>query len=135
MQETLAMTESLVRSGELSAVVLDVLDFVWTDPQAASCLAATLNRLPALLARSGTILLFLHESVADGSAAPSEWGSALAHSATVRLRVVREEWLRQHSDVRGYKARVQVLKNKLGPAGRTASITIEFDGTVRGNGL
>jgi hypothetical protein len=136
LQEALAMTESLVRHGDLSAVVLDVLDFVWTDPLAASYLAATLNRLPSFLARSGTILLFLHESSAEGSpAASSEWGSALAHSATVRLRVIREEWLRQHRDIRGYRASVQVLKNKLGPAGRTASITIEFNGTVRGNGL
>jgi RecA/RadA recombinase len=144
------MTESLARNGELSAVVFDVLDFVWTDPLAASHLAATLNRLPAFLARSGTILLVLHESAAEGSPAAvaprdgvawewrrvaSEWGSALAHAATVRLRVVREEWLRQHKDIRGYRASVQVLKNKLGPAGRTASITIEFNGTVRGNGL
>jgi recombination protein RecA len=131
VREALTMTESLARNGELSALVLDVLDFVWTDPLAASYLAATLNRLPAFLARSGTILLVLHESAAEGSPAQS----ALAHSATVRLRVVREEWLRQHRDIRGYKASVQVLKNKLGPAGRTASITIEFNGTVRGNGL
>ena len=39
--------------------------------------------------------------------------SALAHYAAVRLQVVRERWLRRHGDIRGYKARVEVLKNRL----------------------
>ena len=44
----LAMTESLVRSGSLSALVFDAdaLDFLWTDPEATSRLAAFLDRLP-----------------------------------------------------------------------------------------
>ena len=130
-EEALAMTEALARSGQLAALVFDALDFFWTDPAIASRLAATLNRLPAPLARSGTILLVLHEAPDSGSPALS----ALAHSAAVRLRVVRERWLRHQSDIRGYEARVEVLKNRLGPAGRAASIRIEFNGTVRGNGL
>jgi RecA/RadA recombinase len=131
VEEALAMTEALARSGHLAALVFDALDFFWTDPAVASRLAATLNRLPAPLARSGTVLLVLHEAPDSGSPALS----ALAHSAAVRLRVVREKWLHRQGDVRGYKARVEVLKNRLGPAGRTASIRIEFNGTVRGNGL
>jgi RecA/RadA recombinase len=75
-------------------------------------------------------LLVLHAS-ADRSPALS----ALAHCATVRLQVVRERWLHRHGDIRGYEARVEVLKNRLGPAGRTVTIDIEFNGTVRGDGL
>jgi hypothetical protein len=37
--------------------------------------------------------------------------------------------------VRGYETRVRILKNQLGPAGRTVKLTITFNGTVRGNGL
>jgi recombination protein RecA len=133
LREALAMTESLGRSGSLSALVFDAdaLDFLWTDPEATPQLAAFLDRLPAPLARSGMVFLLLHESPTGRSPALS----ALAHYATVRLQVVRERWLRRHGDIRGYKARVEVLKNRLGPAGRTVTIAIEFDGTVRGNGL
>jgi RecA/RadA recombinase len=131
LQEALAMTEGLARGGGQAALVFDALDFVWTDPHAASNLAATLNRLTPFLTRSGTILLVLHESAGDRSPALS----ALAHCAAVRLKVVRERWLERHGDIQGYEARVEVLKNKLGPAGRTATISIEFNGTVRGNGL
>ena len=131
IQEALAMTEALARSGSLSALVFDALDFLWTDPVAAPLLAATLTRLPAPLARSGTILLVLHESSTGSSPALS----ALAHCATVRLQVVRERWLHHYGDIRGYDAQIEVLKNKLGPAGRKVAIAIEFNGTVRGTGL
>ncbi|MFB0536886.1 MAG: hypothetical protein ACETWR_18130 [Anaerolineae bacterium] len=42
------MTESLVRSGSLSALVFeaDAPDFLWSDPEATSRLAAFLDLLP-----------------------------------------------------------------------------------------
>ena len=136
LQEALAMTEALVHSGGLSALVFDALDFLWTDAQAANLLAATLNRLPVALSRSGTILLVLHESPSGSPAAGDGPAlSALAHHAAVRLQVVRERWLPNYQDVRGYEARVGIQKNRLGPAGRTVLLKIEFNGTVRGNGL
>ena len=131
LREALAATEALVRSGGLSAMVFDSLDFLWTDVQAATLLAATLNRLPAALSRANTTLLILHETAPGASPALS----TLSHSAAVRLQVVRERWVRRHDDVRGYEARVEVLKNQLGPAGRVVNLTIDFNGTVRGNGL
>ena len=151
LHEALAMTEALIRNGGLVALVFEALDFLWTDPEAASLLASTFNRLPAALSRSSTVLLVLHESVTGNSPAssPPVGGSptgvsptgaspalsALAHYAAVRLQVVRERWLKLHGDIRGYEARVEVLKNRLGPAGRTVNLNIEFNGTVRGNGL
>lgn len=131
LPEALAMTEALAGSGGLEAVVFDGLDAIWGDAETVSLLAACLDRLAAPLARSGTVLLFLH-GLAPGK---SPALSALAHHATVRLHIVRERWLRSHGDIRGYEARVEVLKNRLGPAGRTMTIIIEFNGTVRGNGL
>jgi recombination protein RecA len=131
LREALAMTEALARSGGLSALVFDALDLFWTDPDAARHLVALLDRLAAPLARSGMILLFLHATTAGRSPALS----ALAHYATMRLQVVRERWLRCHGDIKGYEARVEVLKNRLGPTGRAAAIAIQFNGTVRGNGL
>lgn len=133
LAEALAATEALARSGGLTALVFDAFDFLWTDPQAAAQLAAVLNRLPSALARSGTVLLVLRESSTGTSPALS----ALAHYAAVRLQVVRERWLGHHGDVRGYAARVEVLKNRAapGPLPGAVTISIEFNGTVRGNGL
>ena len=129
--EALATTEAMARNGGLVAAVLDVVDLAWTDSRVEQALAATLNRLPAALARAGMALLVLHESPAGSSPALS----ALAHSAAVRLQVTRERWIQKQGDVRGYEARVEVLKNQLGPTGAAVKLAIEFNGTVRGNGL
>ena len=131
LPEALATTEALARSGSLTALVFDALDFFWTEPRSAALLTATLNRLPPFLARSGTTLLVLHEAPDLHSPALS----ALAHTAAVRLLLTRERWLRRGGDVRGYQARVEVLKNRYGPAGRAVQIAIELNGTLRGNGL
>jgi recombination protein RecA len=131
VHEALAMTEALIKDGGLAALIFDALDLFWTDPEAARLLVATLDRLTAPLAHSGTALLFLRAEVSSRSPALS----ALAHYASVRLQLTRERWLRRHGDIQGYEARVEVLKNKLGPAGRAVKLTIEFNGTVRGNGL
>ncbi len=131
LQEALAMTEALAQSGGLSALIFDALDVFWTDPEAVRHLTTLLDRLTAPLARLGTALLFLHAASTDGSPTLS----ALAHYASVRLQVIRERWLRRHGDIRGYEARVEVLKNRFGPAGRTVKLEIQFNGTVRGNGL
>ncbi len=125
LAEALAAVEALVRNGGLAAVVLDILDLPWADPPVARHLAATLDRLPAALTRSGTALLVLHESPVP----------ALAQHAAVRLQLYRERWIVRHGDVRGYEARVEIVYNRLGPAGRTVRLTIEFNGTVRGDGL
>lgn len=144
LREGLATVEALARDGSLAAIVLDAADFFWDDPGAAGQLAAMVGRLAAPLARSETILLVLHEAEAT-STSPL---SALAHAAAVRLRTSRERWLRaaglprsrhggeRGGDVRGYEARVEVLKNRLGSAGRSVKLAIEFNGTVRaGDGL
>ncbi len=131
LEEALVMTEALVGSTGLSALVFDGLGALWNETHSASLLAAFLDRIVAPLAHSGTVLLFLHEPMPKRSGGLS----ALAHHATVRLYVVRERWLRTHGDIQGYEARVKVLKNRLGPANRAVTIAINFNGTVRGNGL
>ena len=133
LAEALAASEALVHSGELAALVFDAFGFLWTDPQAAAQLTAMLDRLLPALARSGTTLLFLHESSDDDSPA----FLALDHYAAVRLRVARERWLEHLGDVRGYAARVEVLKNRAapGPLPSPVTISVEFDGPVTGDGL
>ena len=129
--ETLAMVEALVHSGSLAALVLDTPDFFWSGAHIAHQLNASLNRLLSSLAKAGTALLFLHDPLASASSPLS----IVAHYASVRLDIVRERWQRSHGDIRGYQARVEVLKNRFGSAGRAATIAIQFNGTVRGDGL
>ena len=149
LAEALVTTEALATSGALSALVFDGPDTLWSAGVDTDPLATCLDRIVAPLARAGTVLLFLRIPVAR--MAPGL--SALAHHATVRLYITRERWLRpaialaglhlvqtsavcgQHNDIRGYEGKVEILKNRLGPAGRTVTVAIRFNGTVRGEGL
>jgi recombination protein RecA len=133
LQEALDMTQALVQSKSLSALVFDALDVFWVNAASAQRLTALLNRLTPTLARSGTALLFLRASISNDAADLP----GLAHHAAIRLQLARERWLRRrgHNDVRGYETRVEILKNQLGPAGRAVKVAIDFNGTVRGNGL
>ena len=125
------MTESLVRSNSLSALVIDVMDVLWANAHTTHDVAQWFNRLALALANTRTALLVLR----DAPELQSPALSALAHCACTRLRIVREEWRRLDHDIRGYRARVEVVKNKLGAAGRAVTIEIRFNGTVRGEGL
>lgn len=129
--ETLAMVEALIKDGGLAALVLDTVDFLWADLSSAQHLNASLSRLITLLAHTGTILIFLHDPLAGDVRALS----VLRHYASLRLEVIREDWQHRHGDVRGYKARIQILKNRLGPTGGATAIEIKFNGTVHGDGL
>jgi hypothetical protein len=40
--------------------------------------------------------------------------------------VRREKWLYKDGDIAGYKAQVNVAKNKLGPAGKQVNLTFQF---------
>jgi recombination protein RecA len=129
--EALAMVEALVKDGGLAALVLDTVDFLWSDLSSAQHLNASLGRLIVPLARSGTILIFLHDPLAG----EMQGLDILRHYASLRLEMVREDWHRHHGDVRGYKARIKILKSRFGPTGGTTAIEIKFNGTVHGSGL
>ena len=74
-----------------------------------------------------TAVIFLTE--------PQAQSRTLAHVATVRLAIRREQWITRGKDVRGYEGQVEILKHKLGRAGAVVPIRIIFNGTVRGEGL
>jgi recombination protein RecA len=75
-----------------------------------------LSQLVAPLAQSATALLFVTPQQYGGALSPANYppGFALPHLAALRLTLTKERWLDRGRDVRGYEARVVVLKNKLG---------------------
>jgi recombination protein RecA len=130
-EEAFTITEALVGSGGFSALVFDGLDKLWSDARCGALLGASLDRLAAPLAKSASVLLFLHTPANETSAELRP----LKHHATVRLWMKREEWLHSHGDIQGYSVRVEIIKNRLGAAQRAVTLTIRFDGTVHGEGL
>ncbi|MCB0209358.1 MAG: hypothetical protein KDJ52_08515 [Anaerolineae bacterium] len=132
-REALDITRDLVTDRGTGLVIFDSVADLFTASSEAQ--PFSLRILPQALAQSACALIFL-TSLQFGNAQsldnyPS--GLALPHFATVRLLLRKERWLQKQGDIRGYQARVLVLKNKLGSAGRSARIAITFNGVVHGD--
>lgn len=134
-REALEIVQSLVASRGVGVLIFDAVSYLLADTSTSQALAAALNSLPVLLAKSPCAPIFLTPLQFGGamSAANYPSGFALPHYAALRLLLEKERWLARGRDVRGYEARVVVLKNKLGLAGQSAKIAITFNGTVRGD--
>jgi recombination protein RecA len=133
--QALELTQTLVARSEVAAILFDHWGAVEADGRARSFIAGMLDQLVGLLAHSQAALLIVDDP-------PSPWqrllpviGGPLAHYAALHLVMSREQWFLAGPDVRGYRARVTLAKNKLGPAGQTVPIEIHFNGTVRGRGI
>ncbi len=133
--EALEIVQSLVVSRGAGMLIFDATTHLFDDPQGAQALSIALRQLPSVLAKSSAVLIFLTPLQFGGamSAANYPSGFALPHYATLRLQLKKEKWIHKGRDIRGYQARVLVLKNKLGRAGRQATIAITFNGVVRGD--
>jgi recombination protein RecA len=130
--DALAITLHLVESNTLAALVFDgTAQMAQADP---AIVAGSLERLATLVTQTHTAVIFLTER-ASALPKPGAPTQTLAHVATVRLALRREQWLMRGNDVRGYAGQVEILKHKLGRAGAVVPLRILFNGTVRGDGL
>lgn len=137
MRQALSIVQDFILGGDVNILVFDTPFGLLSEPQQAQLLATALGRLIAPLGRTNCALLFL-TSLPPESSFPEEPvtsypnSSTLPHYAAVRLFIQRERWIYRQRDIRGYQAQVVVAKNKLAPAGKRASVSITFNGTVAG---
>ncbi|GAB4434641.1 MAG: hypothetical protein Kow0031_16390 [Anaerolineae bacterium] len=129
--EALAMVDALLRRRGPGLLIFNSVAGLRDAPLSPTAL----SQLNAPLARSGAALLFLTPLRSGGAFSTANYPPdfALPHFASLRLALAKEKWLNRGRDVRGYEARVLVLKNRLGRAGQQAAIAITFNGTVRGD--
>jgi recombination protein RecA len=134
--EALEILYSLVTDRGVGILVFDSTSHLIAESHGSRAMSTALRKLAGVLAQSPCVCLFL-TPLHFGTASSTDnypGGFALPNYAAMRLLLEKEEWLRKGRDVRGYRARVTVLKNKLGPAGKQAAIAITFNGVVHGNG-
>lgn len=144
-RQALDILQDFIMGGGINILIFDIPFALLAESESSQALSTTLGRLISPLSRSYCVLLFLTSLPAQKfiaplvspesllAAYPPVAGSSnpISHYAAVRLVIQRERWLYKERDIRGYQARVTVIKNKLGPASKRASIAITFNGTVK----